>query len=103
MDQAFGKMSDAEKKSQIKKVCPLAPAPAHTQVNGIFQLDVKSAAGKQVTWVIDLKENGTVTKGPAKKAGAWAMLGAWRPPAAAPCFRNRGNHTDPHRCHRQHE
>ncbi|WVF67276.1 hypothetical protein IAT40_002025 [Kwoniella sp. CBS 6097] len=51
----FEKMPEAEKKNQIKKT------------NGIFQLNVKNSEEKEGVWVIDLKKDGTVTKGPAKK------------------------------------
>lgn len=37
-------MSDAEKKEQMKKV------------NGIFEMRVKSAAGKEGIWTIDMKK-----------------------------------------------
>ncbi|KAK8853376.1 hypothetical protein IAR55_004080 [Kwoniella newhampshirensis] len=53
--QVFEKMPEAEKKSQIKKT------------NGVFQLSVKNSEGKEAVWVIDLKNKGEVTKGPAKK------------------------------------
>jgi hypothetical protein len=36
------------------------------QTNGIFQLQVKNAEGKEENWTIDLKKTGTVYKGPAK-------------------------------------
>ncbi|EIW72174.1 sterol-binding protein [Tremella mesenterica] len=52
---SFDKMSENDKKAQIKKT------------NGIFQLNIKNAEGKEGIWVIDLKEQGKVTKGPAKK------------------------------------
>ncbi|WWC64780.1 uncharacterized protein I303_107392 [Kwoniella dejecticola CBS 10117] len=51
----FDKMPDKEKQAQIKKT------------NGIFQLNVKNAEGKEAVWVIDLKKEGKVTKGPVKK------------------------------------
>ncbi|UOH83391.1 hypothetical protein LQV05_006119 [Cryptococcus neoformans] len=51
----FEKMPDAEKKSQIKKT------------NGVFQLNVKNSQGKEAIWVIDLKNEGKVTKGPANR------------------------------------
>lgn len=38
------------------------------QTNGIFQINVDSK-GKQATWVIDLKDEGKVTKGSGKKPG----------------------------------
>ncbi|KAJ1307356.1 hypothetical protein OPQ81_001461 [Rhizoctonia solani] len=49
---AFGSLSEAEKKAQIKKT------------NGIFELRV-SNDGKEAIWTIDLKKEGTVKKGPA--------------------------------------
>ncbi|ORY31660.1 SCP2 sterol-binding domain-containing protein [Naematelia encephala] len=51
----FDKMPESEKKNQIKKT------------NGIFQITVKNAQGKEATWVIDLKNEGKVSKGPTKK------------------------------------
>ncbi|KAI9633762.1 SCP2 sterol-binding domain-containing protein [Dioszegia hungarica] len=54
--QVFEKMPEAEKKKQIKTT------------NGIFQLNVKNSEGKEAIWVIDLKNEGKVTKGAAKKA-----------------------------------
>ncbi|CCM03086.1 uncharacterized protein FIBRA_05206 [Fibroporia radiculosa] len=46
--------NDEEKKAQIKKT------------NGIFELRVKNAEGKEVVWTIDLKSKGSVYKGQAK-------------------------------------
>jgi len=51
---AFEKLSEDEKKAQIKKT------------NGIFQLNVKNADGKEAVWTIDMKKTGTVYKGDAK-------------------------------------
>jgi hypothetical protein len=63
------------------------------QTNGIFQLNVKNKEGKEGVWVyvilsfldfgemkgwwdsIDLKNEGKVSKGPAKKAGKFPILG----------------------------
>ena len=56
------KISDAEKKGMIKKT------------NGVFQLNVKNAEGKEATWTIDLKTNGEVAKGAAKKADVTISL-----------------------------
>ncbi|KAI0311911.1 SCP2 sterol-binding domain-containing protein [Amylostereum chailletii] len=50
----FDGYSEAEKKAQIKKT------------NGIFQLQVKNAAGEEGLWTIDMKKTGTVYKGAAK-------------------------------------
>lgn len=36
------------------------------QTNGIFELRVKNAEGKEAVWSIDLKKTGTVYTGPAK-------------------------------------
>ena len=36
------------------------------QVNGIFELHAKNAEGKEGVWTIDMKKEGTVTKGPPK-------------------------------------
>ncbi|KAJ7363951.1 SCP2 sterol-binding domain-containing protein [Mycena albidolilacea] len=51
---AFASLSDVDKAAQLKKT------------NGIFQLQVKNAEGKEENWTIDLKKTGTVYKGPAK-------------------------------------
>ena len=50
-------MSADEKKATIKKT------------NGIFLLNVKSSAGKEATWTIDLKKDGEVVKGAKGKPG----------------------------------
>ncbi|ODN94843.1 sterol-binding protein [Cryptococcus wingfieldii CBS 7118] len=55
LSEVFEKMPEAEKKSQIKKT------------NGVFQLNVKNTQGKEAIWVIDLKNEGKVSKGSAKK------------------------------------
>ncbi|WVO18471.1 hypothetical protein L204_106188 [Cryptococcus depauperatus] len=55
LSTVFEQMSEAEKKKQIKTT------------NGIFQLNVKNGQGKEAIWVIDLKNEGNVTKGAAKK------------------------------------
>ena len=44
------------------------------QTNGIFQLNIKNKEGKEVSWVIDAKEKGEVTKGAAKKAGELSLF-----------------------------
>ena len=36
------------------------------QTNGIFEMRVKNAEGKEAVWTIDLKKTGTVYKGNAK-------------------------------------
>lgn len=49
-----------------------SPAPVFaflllsSQTNGIFELKVKNSAGKEETWTIDMKKEGTVYKGAAK-------------------------------------
>ncbi|QRW03708.1 chaperone protein DnaJ [Ceratobasidium sp. AG-Ba] len=53
LGSAFDKLSDAQKKQQIKKT------------NGIFELRVSNAEKKEAVWTIDLKKEGTVKKGPA--------------------------------------
>ncbi|KAG8766122.1 hypothetical protein FRC12_007080 [Ceratobasidium sp. 428] len=53
LGDAFGKLSDAQKKQQIKKT------------NGIFELRVSNADKKEAVWTIDLKKEGSVKKGPA--------------------------------------
>ncbi|GAA95535.1 carbohydrate esterase family 5 protein [Mixia osmundae IAM 14324] len=50
----ISKMSDDEKKANMKKV------------NGIFQMNVKNSGGKEESWTIDLKKEGKVYKGAAK-------------------------------------
>ncbi|KAI0925835.1 hypothetical protein AcV5_008461 [Taiwanofungus camphoratus] len=50
----FEGYNDEEKKAQIKKT------------NGIFELRVKNAEGKEAIWTIDMKTSGTVYKGEAK-------------------------------------
>ncbi|WAQ87385.1 hypothetical protein PtA15_8A289 [Puccinia triticina] len=50
----ISKMTEAEKKKQMKAI------------NGIFQMNVKSAEGKEGTWTIDFKKEGKVYQGPAK-------------------------------------
>ncbi|CAL1716578.1 unnamed protein product [Somion occarium] len=59
----FEGYSEAEKKSQIKKT------------NGIFELRVKNAEGKEGVWTIDLKTTGSVYKGePKSKANVTILL-----------------------------
>ncbi|TFY72268.1 hypothetical protein EVG20_g739 [Dentipellis fragilis] len=53
LSEVFQGYSEAEKKTQIKKT------------NGIFELRVKNAAGEEGVWTIDMKNTGTITKGPA--------------------------------------
>ncbi|EJF64681.1 sterol-binding-like protein [Dichomitus squalens] len=61
--QVFENFSDEEKKQQIKKT------------NGIFELQVKNAEGKEGVWTIDLKQTGTVYKGkPKSKANVTLIL-----------------------------
>lgn len=50
----ISKLNEDEKKSQMKRV------------NGIFQMNVKSSAGKEGTWTIDFKKEAKVYQGPAK-------------------------------------
>lgn len=50
----FDGYNDEEKAAQIKKT------------NGIFELRVKNAEGKEGIWTIDMKKTGTVYKGEAK-------------------------------------
>jgi len=54
LHDSFSKFSDAEKQSQIKKA------------NGIFELQVTNNAKETVTWTIDLKKTGTVSRGKAQ-------------------------------------
>ncbi|KAG7099983.1 hypothetical protein E1B28_001776 [Marasmius oreades] len=63
LSQAISQFSDTERQAQIKKT------------NGIFELNVKNAEGKESTWTIDMKKKGEITKGPAKpKADVTIML-----------------------------
>ncbi|KAI9461647.1 sterol-binding-like protein [Lactarius psammicola] len=55
--QIFDGYSDEEKVAQLKKN------------NGVFEVRVKDAAGKEAFWTIDLKKTGTVKKGEAKSLG----------------------------------
>ncbi|PSR71369.1 hypothetical protein PHLCEN_2v12745 [Hermanssonia centrifuga] len=50
----FEAYSEDQKKAQIKKT------------NGIFELRVKNAEGKEAIWTIDMKTTGSVYKGGAK-------------------------------------
>ncbi|KZT73042.1 sterol-binding-like protein [Daedalea quercina L-15889] len=50
----FNGYNDEEKKAQIKKT------------NGVFELRVKNAEGKEGIWTIDMKSTGSVYKGQAK-------------------------------------
>ncbi|GHJ88073.1 hypothetical protein NliqN6_4475 [Naganishia liquefaciens] len=54
--ESFSSSTAEEKQALVKKT------------NGIFQLNIKNKEGKEVSWVIDAKEKGEVTKGAAKKA-----------------------------------
>ncbi|KAI0636072.1 sterol-binding-like protein [Trametes polyzona] len=61
--QVFETYSEEEKKAQIKKT------------NGIFEMRVKNAEGKEAVWTIDLKQTGTVYKGaPKQKANVTILL-----------------------------
>ncbi|KAJ3551557.1 hypothetical protein NM688_g4629 [Phlebia brevispora] len=52
--QVFESYSEEEKKKEIKKT------------NGIFELRIKNAEGKEAIWTIDLKTSGSIYKGQAK-------------------------------------
>ncbi|KIP08218.1 hypothetical protein PHLGIDRAFT_117428 [Phlebiopsis gigantea 11061_1 CR5-6] len=52
--KVFDSYNEQEKKNQIKKT------------NGIFELRIKNAEGKEGIWTIDLKNTGTVYKGESK-------------------------------------
>ncbi|GAA5827402.1 hypothetical protein JCM11251_003795 [Rhodosporidiobolus azoricus] len=54
IQDSLGKMSDKEKQEQMKKV------------NGVFEMRVKNAKGKEGVWTIDLKKKGEVYGGNAK-------------------------------------
>ncbi|KAH9902625.1 sterol-binding-like protein [Cubamyces menziesii] len=61
--QVFDSYSDEEKKAQIKKT------------NGIFEMRVKNAEGKEAVWTIDLKSTGSVYKGaPKQKANVTIIM-----------------------------
>ncbi|GMK56855.1 hypothetical protein CspeluHIS016_0306950 [Cutaneotrichosporon spelunceum] len=60
---AMAGVDEAEKQKQIKKT------------NGIFQINVETKDKKSQSWVIDLKQDGTVTKGVGKKADVTISLG----------------------------
>lgn len=48
-------MTEAEKKADMKKV------------NGVFEMKIKNAAGKEGIWTVDFKKVGEVYAGPAKQ------------------------------------
>ncbi|KAF7794513.1 hypothetical protein EIP86_005647 [Pleurotus ostreatoroseus] len=52
--QVFDSYSEEDKKKEIKKT------------NGIFELRIKNAEGKEAFWTIDLKNTGSIYKGEAK-------------------------------------
>ncbi|GAA5844416.1 hypothetical protein JCM5353_008290 [Sporobolomyces roseus] len=54
INDGISKMSDAEKKENMKKV------------NGIFEMRLKNKEGKEQIWTIDLKKDAKVYKGNAK-------------------------------------
>ncbi|OCH93052.1 sterol-binding-like protein [Obba rivulosa] len=58
----FDGYNDEERKAQIKKT------------NGIFELRIKNAEGKEGIWTIDLKSTGTVYKGAAKSKANVTIL-----------------------------
>ncbi|KAJ9096788.1 hypothetical protein QFC21_005059 [Naganishia friedmannii] len=64
--------SAEEKQAIVKKASHSILVPQYRQIvtstNGVFQLNIKNKEGKEVSWVIDAKEKGQVTKGAAKKA-----------------------------------
>ncbi|KAI8982730.1 sterol-binding-like protein [Trametes punicea] len=61
--KVFESYSEEEKKAQIKKT------------NGIFEMRVKNAEGKEAVWTIDLKSTGTVYKGePKQKANVTIIM-----------------------------
>ena len=69
--KVFQSYNDEEKKAQIKKVSSTLYARVQgslklLQTNGIFELQVKNAEGKEATWTIDLKTTGTIYKGSAQ-------------------------------------
>ncbi|EKM58390.1 uncharacterized protein PHACADRAFT_26889 [Phanerochaete carnosa HHB-10118-sp] len=53
--KVFEGYNDEEKKAQLKKT------------NGIFELRIKNAEGKEGIWTIDLKNSGSIYKGEAKQ------------------------------------
>jgi hypothetical protein len=42
-----------------------------SQTNGVFQLNIKNKEGKEVIYVLDLKKDGTVSKGTGIKPGEY--------------------------------
>jgi len=53
LGSVFSGLSANERKAQIAKS------------KAVFQLQIKNAGGKEQSWIIDLKKEGTVTKGEA--------------------------------------
>lgn len=77
--KAFDSFNEEQKKAQIKKVCHHSVSVTLyladiLQANGIFELRIKSDAGKEEVWTIDLKKTGTVYKGPAKPKSDVAII-----------------------------
>ncbi|KAJ9108653.1 hypothetical protein QFC20_003352 [Naganishia adeliensis] len=75
--ESFTSSTPEEKQALVKKACTASSYTSWEliprrllihQTNGIFQLNIKNKEGKEVSWVIDAKEKGEVTKGAAKKA-----------------------------------
>ncbi|KAH7884637.1 sterol-binding-like protein [Phlebopus sp. FC_14] len=62
LSTAFDGLTDAERKAQIKKT------------NGIFELRISNPEKQEAVWTIDMKEEGTVYKGPAKKKAGVILL-----------------------------
>ncbi|KAB5594865.1 Peroxisomal multifunctional enzyme type 2 [Ceratobasidium theobromae] len=63
LGSAFDSLSEAQKKAQIKKT------------NGVFELRVSTEEPKkEAVWTIDLKNEGTVKKGPAGKPDVVIIL-----------------------------
>lgn len=71
MQSTFSQLSEAEKKTRMKKV--IAPLQMQIprrltvfQTNAVFELQVTNENKETVTWTIDMKKTGTVLKGSAK-------------------------------------
>ncbi|KAI6013349.1 hypothetical protein PISMIDRAFT_677190 [Pisolithus microcarpus 441] len=62
LDSAFERFTDAERKTQIKKA------------NGIFELRITNGNKQEAVWTIDMKEKGTVYKGPAQSKPGVVLL-----------------------------
>ncbi|KAG6330716.1 hypothetical protein ID866_8372 [Astraeus odoratus] len=90
LSSAFEGFSDAQRQSQIKKVCfpctiRLASSAccsrqrvrlrnSEMKANGIFELRITNGKKEEAVWTIDMKEKGTVYKGPAQSKPGVVLL-----------------------------